>query len=132
MDPLDFLRPARDLSGSAQEAERRTSIGRSYFAVFNHIRIRLEPLKSLPDGSDIHSIVVRYLTFANDKQLQSVGQTLKDLRISRNEADYNMKAMIIQEQSRLALSKAEKALEKSRDITEATFTAAIRAQTTYR
>ena len=132
MDPLDFLRPARDLSKSAQEAERRTSIGRSYFAVFNHVRIRLEPLKPLPETSDVHNIVVRYLTFANNKELQSVGQTLKDLRTSRNEADYNMKATIIQDQSRLALSKAERAIEKSRDITEATFTAAIRAQATHR
>lgn len=132
MDPLDFLRPARDLSGSAQEAERRTSIGRSYFAVFNHVRIRLEPLKRLPETSDVHNVVVRYLTSANNNELQSVGQTLKDLRTSRNEADYNMEATIIEDQSRLALSKAEKAIKKSQDIPEATFTAAIRAQATHR
>ena len=123
---------AKDLSGSGQEAEWRTSIGRSYFAVFNHLRNRLKPLKPLPTTDDIHGLVVKYLTSANNRELHSVGQVLKDLRTSRNEADYDLAAAIAQDQSRLAASKAERAIEKFEAVPNATFAAAIRAQPTYR
>ena len=48
MDPLDFLNVADSLRNSGQESERRTSVGRSYFALFNHLRLKLEPIKQMP------------------------------------------------------------------------------------
>lgn len=133
MDPLEFLRVAHGLINSAaQEAGWRTSIGRSYFAVFNHVRIRLEPLKPLPKTDDVHSLVVRYLTSANNRELHSVGRTLMDLRTSRNQADYDMAATVVQDQSRLALAKAESAIAKSKAVSDAMFTAVINAQPTHR
>lgn len=132
MDPLEFLSVARNLEGSDHESQRRTSIGRSYFALFNHVRTRLAPLKRLPETEDAHALVARYLTSANNRGLHSVGRTLKDLRESRNTADYDMEATIAQDQSRLALSRAERAVKEFRGVNEASFAAAMNAQPTYR
>ena len=131
MDPVEFLAVARRLSGSVDEAALRTSVGRSYYAVFNHLRLRLEPIKPFPGDVDDHKRAVYYLVGANNRDLQSIGQTLKDLRTSRNEADYRMNTVINQGQGRLALAKAEKAIEKSGRVSEATLTAAITALQTY-
>ena len=132
MDPLEFLGVARTLSGTDQESNHRTSLGRSYFAVFNHLRLRLDPLKPLPKTPEDHSLVVRYLTNAPNPELNSVGQTLSDLRKGRNEADYDMDVVVGQDQSRLALAKADKAIEKSQRVTEDSLKAAMRALPNYR
>ena len=36
MDPVDFLSIAGMLRASAMEAERRTSVGRSYYGLYNY------------------------------------------------------------------------------------------------
>src|SRR3990167_3057326 len=132
MDPLEFLRVARNLSGSTQEPEWRTTIGRSYYAVFNHVRLQLEPIKPFPPmDPENHQRAVHYLTKANNPQLQSVGQTLKDLRTSRNNADYDMNAIIGQTDGQLALRWADRALEKLRALNAGAFKAAIAAIPTY-
>lgn len=132
MNALEFLRVARALNGSAQEAEWRTSIGRSYYALFLHLRLRLEPIKPFPKDDEDHQRVVHYLTNANDRNLQSVGQTVKDLRTSRNEADYDMDAAVAQTQSQLTLTIAAKAIEKLGAVTPAALKALIGAIPTYR
>ena len=132
MDPLNFLGVARTLSETDQESNLRTSVGRSYFAVFNHFRLRLDSLKPLPKTQEDHSLVVRYLTQAPNSELKSVGQTLSDLRKSRNEADYDMDVVVGQDQSRLALAKAERAIDKSQRVTEDTLKAAMKALPIFR
>ena len=132
MDPLNFLGVARTLSETDQESNHRTSVGRSYFAVFNHFRLRLDSLKPLPKTQEDHSLVVRYLTKAPNSELQSVGQTLSDLRKSRNEADYDMDVVVGQDQSRLALAKANRAIEKSQRVTEDTLKAAMKVLPIFR
>jgi hypothetical protein len=76
MDPLEFLEVARGFSSSTLERERRTAIGRSYYAIFNHLRQRLESLKPLPASVDVHALVMKYLSNAPNNDLKSVGQTL--------------------------------------------------------
>jgi hypothetical protein len=132
MDPLEFLTVARSLSESQNESERRTSIGRCYYAIFNHFRLKLEQITRLPGTDEDHQAVVQYLTKARDRNLYSVGQSLKDLRTSRNNADYVMTAAVDANHSRLALEKADKALEKFTGVSEARLKAEIGAQPTYR
>lgn len=132
MDPLEFLTVARSLSGSDQESERRTSVGRSYYAVFNHLRLKLEPIKPLPATHEAHQAVVQYLLNANNVELRSVGQSLNDLRTSRNVADYDMGAAVEKDQSRLELARADKAVAKFTGVNEVILRAAILAQPTYR
>ena len=132
MDPLNFLGVARTLSETDHESNHRTSVGRSYFAVFNHFRLRLDSLKPLPKTQEDHILVVRYLTKAPNSELQSVGQTLSDLRKSRNEADYDMDVVVGQDQSRLALAKADRAIEKFQRVTEDTLKAAMKALPIFR
>ena len=132
MDPLDFLAVARNLSESAQESGRRTSVGRSYYGVFNHLRLKLKPIKRLPGTEEDHQAVVQYLMAANNADLSSVGQSLKDLRTSRNVADYDMKAAVDHDQSRLALVRADKAIEKFHGVNDANLRAAIGALATFR
>ena len=90
MNPLDFLIVARRLSSSAKESDARTSIGRTYYALFNHLKIKIEPIKEVPVSSEAHQALVRYLLKSNNKTLSSVGQCLNDLRKNRNDADYKM------------------------------------------
>ena len=132
MDPLEFLEVAKAFSDSVQERQTRTSIGRAYYAVFNHLRQRLEPLKPLPLNAEAHALVVRYLSDAPNQNLKSLGQTLNDLRNSRNTADYNMNVTVDAQQSKLALQRAERAIQRSQSVSAATLKAAIDALPAYR
>ena len=132
MDPLDFLEVARSLSGANGESEWRTSVGRSYFAVFNQARLRVEPLKALPGDHEAHRALVYYLTSAPNRDLSSVGQYLKDLRMSRNEADYDMQTAVSDQYSRVALGKADRAVTALAGVTDGALRAALAALATYR
>jgi len=132
MDPLDFLDVARSLTGSDEESGWRTSVGRSYYAVFLHLCLNLAPIKRLPGTGEDHDAVVQYLITANNRDLYSVGQSLNDLRTSRRQADYDMAVAVAQEQSQLALLKASKAVEKFGTVNEGALKAAISALPTYR
>ncbi len=132
MDPLAFLDVARSLSGSAHESDTRTSVGRSYFAVFNHLRERLSPLKPFPGDPEDHQRVLHYLMGANSPALRSVGQTLNDLRASRKHADYDMNMVIDQQQSKLAVTRADSAVAKSQGVDAGHLKALIQAIPTYR
>ena len=131
MDPLEFLEVAKGFSASSLERERRTSVGRSYYAVFNHLRLRLEVLKPLPMNADVHALVVKYLSNAPNRELNSVGQTLRDLRAARNTADYDLAAMVDDKQSSTSMLKADRAIKKSQGISEAALRAAINVLPTY-
>jgi hypothetical protein len=132
MEPAEFLRVARSLAESNAEAEWRTSIGRSYFAVFNQVRRRIAPIKTLPTTDEVHALVVGYLQNANNQDLRLVGQALHDLRISRNEADYDLDVDVDQTRSRFAVAKATKAMQRFTDLNQTLFVAAIQSQPTRR
>lgn len=69
---------------------------------------------------------------ANNKELRAIGQTLNDLRTSRNRADYDMADDVGQDQCKLALAKASKAIERSRAVSDPTLRATIAALPTLR
>ncbi len=112
MDPLDFLKVASSLCDSDDESERRTSIGRSYFALFNYLRLSLEPVRNVPTSDEAHRAVAYYLGNANNRDLASVEQSLRDLRVSRNAADYKLDKNVDHAASRTALTRAQRAVEK--------------------
>lgn len=95
MNARDFLAVAAQLKNSENGAERRTSIGRSYYALFNVV-IRLLTARGVifrqtPD--DRHKLV-SYLTKSKHRAAGSVGLALLSLRTDRNRADYEMAATI--------------------------------------
>lgn len=80
MDPAAFLDIAQQWQASDSEAERRTSIGRSYYTLFNILRQSLSsrgvPFRS--SGAD-HGHLVDYLTRCRNQEAARIGGILKDL-----------------------------------------------------
>jgi hypothetical protein len=128
----DFLRVARDLFASSREEDRRTSIGRSYYALFNDVRERVKGVKQLPGRDEDHQALVEYLTGCNNKALYSVGQHLKDLRKSRNVADYEMAATVDGNQSGSALHKAESGVQTFSAVAEVQLKASLAARPVFK
>jgi hypothetical protein len=92
MDARDFLVLADRLKDSQNEAERRTSVGRSYYALFNVV------------------LGVSYLTKVKHRPSGSVGLALHSLRTERNRADYDMSIGINVKSSQFVYRKAADAL----------------------
>ena len=132
MDPLDFLEVAKRYSDSKLESERRTSIGRSYYALFNQVALRVSNFAPLPGDVDDHRAVTAYLLNARVPALLEVGRKLKDLRVTRNDADYRMQLQIDGRKSELALLRAEDAIQKFGTVNDPLLKAALQAQPTYR
>ena len=74
-----------------------------------------------------HARVHYYLTTAPNPKLYSIGQNLKDLRESRNQADYDMAVVVDQKHSRSALAWADSAIMKSITVDDGTLKAAMNA-----
>jgi hypothetical protein len=91
MDPRDFDTLARKLSTGATAAERRTAIGRSYYAVFNvaaeHLRALGFPIGK---GAAAHGEIQKCLSNSGDKAVTAVASDLSDLHSLRNRADYQL------------------------------------------
>ena len=127
MDPLEFLTVAGNLCESGEESERRTSVGRSYFALFNHLRVKLDGITQIPATDEAHQAVVHYLTRANNPNLSSVGQSLRDLRSSRNVADYELEDTVDQNRRRVALVRARNAVNRIETVDDNALRNAVRA-----
>src|SRR5688572_16911912 len=128
MNGIDFLPVAAKLSSdpASNEAEWRTSAGRSYYALFNHVLETLESIRPLfaQDPSD-HTRAVKYLKSMSVRDLKSVGQDLSDLRIVRNQADYEMGSVVSHPQCQLALTKAANAVKKLDGVARPILTGAV-------
>jgi hypothetical protein len=91
MDPLDFLEVARELKDRPEESFRRTSIGRSYYAVFLFFRDYLDRngVKKLDPAREIHPFVTICLRKSGVEIGNSIGKNLLNLKQSRVDADYD-------------------------------------------
>lgn len=125
MDALDFLDVANRLRDSEQESDRRTSVGRSYFALYNHVRTKLSNFLQIPDREDAHRAVAYYLTGTNHPNIRQVGQSLRDLRRSRNTADYNLETAVEIDQSRTAARRARRAVDRIDGVNDQTLRNAV-------
>lgn len=116
MNPRDFLTVADRLKSSTSEAERRTAVGRAYYALYN---VLYEALRSqnvpLPQGQQAHQAhraVVHYLTRCPNRSASGVGMTLNGLRQERNAADYDMGPAVDTNRSKTAYVRASHAVTK--------------------
>jgi len=112
MDPLDFLKVADNLKDSSDEAERRTSVSRAYYAVFNCIKSYLVQNRIPFFLSGEHGQLIRYLFNSGVKEMEQLSRMIDDLRTDRNEADYNMDSTRFNKNTCILLYlKAQKVIE---------------------
>ncbi len=92
MDPREFYELAVELAGETQPACIRSSISRAYYAAFN---LGAEMLRGMgfkiEPTSQGHEDVRMRLHNARDSAVKEAAQKLRDLKTSRNHADYKMK-----------------------------------------
>ena len=127
MDARKFFPVADRLRNSDDEADRRTSIGRSYYGLFHVL------LSALSEGGVIfrktpedHQTLISYLTKSGHVAARSVGNTLKDLRDYRNRADYKLKKFIDKKTTDFVYEKAIRALSQFETIPAPELAALIR------
>lgn len=111
MDPRDFLHIANQFHASNNEAERRVSIGRAYYTLYNVLIVELgnQGITFRGNAGD-HGRLCDYLIQCGHKPAARIGQALRDLRVDRNIADYDMKMTIDILKSRLVYQQAQRAL----------------------
>lgn len=112
MNPIEFLNLADRLHASADEAERRTSVSRSYYAAY-HVLVQALSAEQVPfeKSGDDHGRLDYYLTESGDQQAQQMGGKLRGLRSDRRDADYKLRRFIKVWDSRLAYGKAKEVIE---------------------
>jgi hypothetical protein len=112
MDPREFLPIAERYMVSNSQAERRTSVGRSYYALFHVLLGALSArgviFRQVPED---HYTLISYLARSGNKTAASVSSVLRDLRQERNRADYSLSDPFDLRISEFVYKKAIKALE---------------------
>ncbi|MCY3023234.1 MAG: hypothetical protein NTW87_30015 [Planctomycetota bacterium] len=107
MQPLEFLHTAEDLwRNGIREADWRSSISRSYYAVYWMIGeefLKTMPLillqsVSLARKKDhlVHEKLPMVLKGSSDAKIQELGEALENLRLARVKADYHLASAISQ------------------------------------
>lgn len=114
-DWIDYLKIAKELLEDAdntqiQEAYYRSSISRTYYAVFSILRIKADLEKYMP-SSNIHMKVIDYYKNSNISNEKQIGDLLDKLRTLRNTADYNRNKNINKEYAERAILKANEILK---------------------
>ncbi len=91
MDAKEFIEVARRLHGSEHEADRRTSLSRAYYGVFNHVSgVLFGGGISLPKSAGAHGKAHRYLLNSGVEEAEELAEELDNLRKVRNDADYDL------------------------------------------
>ena len=127
MNGADFLKVATRLKNSPSEAERRTSIGRSYYALYN-VLVTLLSSRGVffhRQGRD-HRLLLSYLVKANHAEASVIAKTLRDLRAARNDADYRMELFVSAETSLYACRLARTEVDRLNALSPADREAMVR------
>lgn len=105
MQPKPFLDLAQSLSRkSSNEAALRTSVSRSYYALFNLLKQFLKDNNfSLPKAAAAHGIVYHALYHCDVDEAASIAKDLDELREDRNDADYDLELTKFQEANTVVL-----------------------------
>ncbi len=121
-DPTDFLKIANRYHASPLESERRTAIGRSYYAVYNLLigKLSKEGVLFKENATD-HGTLVYYLVNSKVLEAQKAGGALKDLRNDRNDADYRMEKDINVQQSTFTFQKAQRTITQFKVLSSTKF-----------
>lgn len=88
MTGKDFLFLAKSLLKSDEESARRTSVSRSYYALFHQVKAKLNI--QLKEDASAHGEMAHYLESSDLSDARYIGGKLKDLRVERNQADYDL------------------------------------------
>ena len=92
MDPLDFLKVAEKFHKSNEEAYRRSSISRAYYAIFNYVELYLASEDIyIPNDNTVHEKIPRYLRNAGLEKAKEVANKMDELKVERKKADYKMR-----------------------------------------
>ena len=97
MNFRDFLRVAQGLSAGKTEAEWRSAISRSYYALF-HVASELLMILGfrVPRMDRGHAFLWLRLSNSSNPDVSQAGRDLNKLRSDRNTADYDQRASISQ------------------------------------
>src|SRR5713226_6258869 len=127
MDPADFLNVASRFKSSASEAERRTCIGRAYYALYNvlHDALSSQGVSFQATGED-HRLLVYYLTRVSHPDARRIGGDLRDLRVERNTADYKMNLTVSASKSQFVYGKADAAVRRIKGLAADELSAIVR------
>ena len=127
MNGADFLDVAKRLEDSPSEAERRTSIGRSYYALYNVLVALLSSQGVFfhRQGRD-HRLLLSYLVKADHAEASLIAKTLRDLRTARNDADYRMELFVSAETSLYACRLARTEVDRLNALSPADREAMVR------
>ena len=116
MNPLDFLVLAKELIDSNQESEAklRTSIGRSYYAMYlfvRHIYVQLHKEDAYIEEAvqEIgHQRFIEMLKSDDNNDIKSLSHWLHTLKLDRVKADYYIKEKITLSSAKGSYNKAER------------------------
>ncbi|MHA7855224.1 HEPN domain-containing protein [Marinobacter shengliensis] len=115
MHPKVFLQVAKEWAENAPECEghTRSSISRAYYAAFHSCRDTVENL-GIPQESHFpsHKRVIEALRTSGDQDLSKLSKKLKDLKVMREAADYDIDYRLPQQNKILSLRKAERIIEE--------------------
>lgn len=113
MDPRDFFALALKLRDLSSEADHRTSVGRSYYSLFNLLRDQLAArgVKFGRDTSD-HKRLPSYLQRSNVRDAGAIATALQNLRKSRTDCDYEMALVVDQRSAQIAVGQAQSAIAR--------------------
>lgn len=92
MNPLDFMVIAEEFKDSHDEAHRRTSVSRAYYALYNHVKHFFETkgIMAFSGRAEDHTELLNQLTGLGNHKAKTIAQNLRGLRNDRNDADYEM------------------------------------------
>lgn len=128
MDPADFLNVSSRLWTSAAEEDRRTSISRSYYALYLVLYLDLSTQGvQFRNGGKDHRWLSRSLMNCSDANAYKVGQELANRHADRITADYQMNTVIELARSEFAYKSARAMLEFYRALNAADLNALVQA-----
>ena len=91
MEPKAFLDLAANLKDGRNEASWRTSVSRSYYALFNRIAQFINNnIVALSNSAEDHKKIYFYLNYCGVETVQAIAKSLNSLRVNRNDADYRL------------------------------------------
>ena len=129
MEPLDFMDVAIAFQASPAEAERRTAVGRSYYAAFNHVRDLIRAAGRPVTVKDAHACVLHYLRGASRglREVGTVHTALSSMRDSRVVADYEMTATIHAADSQAAVRRGQAVIAALEGVSQERLAGALRS-----
>jgi hypothetical protein len=110
MNPLDFLNTATKLLINPTEADIRSAISRSYYAVFLHVREWWNTLPKFPryESSAAHTKILDGLSNSGIETAELQAQDIRVLLRERRRADYDLKLHFNLKAGQFALAEARR------------------------